>query len=155
MIIHDVTITIKPRIIIDSREKRPLPFQDWKSGTVIKALETGDYSLESYENIVTIERKSLSDLILCVGTERSRFFGCISRLSKYPYKYLLVETNLKTILEGNWRYGREIKSQHLIGALNVILVRYGIPVLFLDNPQSASIFIQNLFDKIIKYGTKP
>ena len=57
--------------IIDSREQLPLDLAPLQ--TVPGTLTTGDYSVKGLESIVAIERKSLSDLLSCIGTSRERF----------------------------------------------------------------------------------
>ena len=51
--------------IVDTREKLPLDLATLK--TVNQSLMTGDYSVVGLENIVTVERKSLDDLLGCVA----------------------------------------------------------------------------------------
>jgi len=51
--------------ICDTREQRPLNLAPLQ--VVTGTLATGDYSVQGLENIVAIERKSLSDLLGCVG----------------------------------------------------------------------------------------
>lgn len=55
---------------------------------------TGDYSLQGYEDKIRLERKSLQDLIMCVGRERKRFERELERLKKYEYRSI--------ICEGSW-----------------------------------------------------
>lgn len=64
------------KIIIDSREQAPFTFQHEKyAGTVAEpgTLDTGDYSLAGLTDRVAVERKSLPDLVACLGRERERF----------------------------------------------------------------------------------
>lgn len=136
------------KIIIDSREQRMLDFSDWKSGVIRKTMKTGDYSLMGFDDILVVERKSLTDLVMCTGRERERFERCLSRMELYPYRYLLLETSASDIHKGRWR--SNIHPNQVIGFLNSIQVKRKIQVLYLSNPQVASIFLMNLFDKILK-----
>ncbi|MGN6544490.1 MAG: hypothetical protein ACTHK7_05545, partial [Aureliella sp.] len=63
--------------IVDTREQTPLDLAPLRvqPGT----LDTGDYALAGCDS-VRIERKSLPDLIACVGRERDRFDREIERL---------------------------------------------------------------------------
>ncbi len=64
------------KILIDSREQSPFAFQHEKyTGTVteVGTLDTGDYSLAGLTDRVAVERKSLPDLVACLGRERERF----------------------------------------------------------------------------------
>ena len=57
--------------IIDSREQKPLDLEPLT--TITSTLVTGDYSVRGLEHVVAIERKSLDDLVGCVGRDRERF----------------------------------------------------------------------------------
>ena len=87
--------------IIDTREQLPLDLAPLRieRGT----LTTGDYSVKGLENVVAIERKSLEDLVLCVGTERERFERCVQRMLAYPVRCLVVESDWAALESGNWR----------------------------------------------------
>lgn len=56
-------------------------------------LATGDYSLLGLQHVVAIERKSLQDLIMCIGKERERFEKEIQRLLAYPVRAIVVESD--------------------------------------------------------------
>lgn len=87
--------------IIDTREQQPLDLSPLRMepGT----LDTGDYSVRGLEHVVRIERKSLDDLVACVGRERERFDREVQRLLAYPVRVLLVEATWSDIEAGNWR----------------------------------------------------
>jgi DNA excision repair protein ERCC-4 len=72
--------------ICDTREQLPLCLEPLRvqSGT----LDTGDYSLSGCEHIVRIERKSLDDLLGCVGRDRERFDREVQRLLAYPVRVI-------------------------------------------------------------------
>ena len=70
----------KPVVLVDSREQLPLPLlanhPNWIGGERRVALKTGDYSVEGMENIITLKRKSLGDLMDYIVTSRHRFLAC-------------------------------------------------------------------------------
>lgn len=87
--------------IIDTREQLPLdlaPLQV-EPGT----LATGDYSVRGLEHVVALERKSLTDLLCCVGSERERFDREIQRMLAYPVRCLVVEATWSDLEAGEWR----------------------------------------------------
>lgn len=141
----------KNKILVDTREKRPLQFPEWLGGIEIKTL-SADYSLEGFEDILLIERKSLSDLISCIGKDRERFIRCLERLSNFKHKYLLIEASALDIYKGKWRYGTFVKPNHVIGFLNKIVVDFGIEIWYYSNNVVASTFLMNFFDKVLRYG---
>ena len=82
------------KIIIDTREQLP-----WEFGfhtTSKKKLDTGDYSMEGYESIFTIERKRSVSEIANNITE-SRFKDVLERMGKIPHSFMLLEFNLEDI----------------------------------------------------------
>lgn len=99
--------------IVDSREQRPLKLSplNVERGT----LQTGDYCLKAIPNAIRIERKSLPDLIGCVGRDRGRFEREIERLLAFPVRVLLIESTWAAIELGQWR-GR-VKPNQVIGSL--------------------------------------
>ena len=82
-------------IIIDTREQQPWVFNHYL--TANRKLDTGDYSIEGLENIVTIERKKSASEFANNITE-SRFKDVIDRLSKIKHSFLLLEFDLEDIL---------------------------------------------------------
>lgn len=84
--------------VIDSREKTPL---ELASLNVERAtLVTGDYSVKGLTDVIAVERKSLQDLAMCVGRERSRFEREILRLLAYPHRLVVVEGSWNDIERG-------------------------------------------------------
>lgn len=79
-----------PPIIVDSREQCPLVFTvSSETGT----LETGDYSVIGLTHLITVERKSLANLLACAGRERDRFKRELQRLRAYRFRLLVVESD--------------------------------------------------------------
>src|SRR4051812_24911219 len=81
--------TAQPVLIVDSREKSPLVFTRLPSrpGTLV----TGDYSVAGCDNLFSVERKIIADLVgCCVGDARERFERELHRLRGFTFKRLLV-----------------------------------------------------------------
>lgn len=96
-------------VIIDTREQRKYKFQNLKSDKyygeipisvkcVSGALKTGDYSIKGYENEITIERKSKSDLFGSIG-RRENFEARLNRMSAMRHAHVVVEAELGEIFE--------------------------------------------------------
>ena len=83
----------KPVIIIDTREQKPYKFS---IPTIKKALPSGDYSIVGYEDDITVERKSLPDLVRFCGRDRSRFMNQCNRLVEIKHRLLIVESSWLT-----------------------------------------------------------
>ncbi|MCC7291439.1 MAG: hypothetical protein IT449_05175 [Phycisphaerales bacterium] len=91
---------LSPTIIIDTREQAPFTFANLPSepGT----LDTGDYSVRGLEHLVAVERKSLDDLLACVGRERERFKRELQRLRAYRFRLLIVEASAADLEQGTY-----------------------------------------------------
>jgi ERCC4-type nuclease len=104
--------------IVDTREQAPLDLSPLR--VEVGTLETGDYSVRGLESVVRIERKSLGDLVACVGRERERFDREVQRLLAYEVRILVVEATWSQIESHSeampqWR-GR-ITSSQVVGSL--------------------------------------
>jgi ERCC4-type nuclease len=71
---HSITRKIpKPVVLIDTREQSPFDFSrfpNWIADQRKQKLHVGDYSVEGMEDLIVIERKSLSDLITTLMQQR-------------------------------------------------------------------------------------
>jgi DNA excision repair protein ERCC-4 len=122
-------------IIVDSREIQPLIFTRLESrrGT----LQTGDYSIAGLEQLFSIERKSIADLVsCCVGESRSRLERELHRLRGYRFKRLLVVGSRDDIYLG--RYRSSISPKAVVATLNAFECRYDVPVVFVPNAIQAA-----------------
>jgi ERCC4-type nuclease len=74
--------------VVDTREKEPLIFNRFESvpGTLI----SGDYSVLGLEQLFAVERKSIDDLVGCMGENQSRFERELQRLRGFRFKRLLI-----------------------------------------------------------------
>ncbi len=98
--------------IVDTREQLPLCLDPLR--VQVGTLDTGDYSLLGCDHI-RIERKSLDDLLGCVGRDRERFDREVQRLLAFPVRVLLVEASWPQIELGQWR--SKLKPEAVIGSL--------------------------------------
>jgi DNA excision repair protein ERCC-4 len=104
--------------IIDSREQTPLDLSPLSTTTT--TLTTGDYSIRGLEHVVCVERKSLADLVGCVGSDRERFEKEVQRLLAYPVRVLVIESTWEAIESHEpalpqWR--GKVSKESVIGSL--------------------------------------
>lgn len=126
-----------PVIIIDTREKEPYTFS---LPGLRRKLDAGDYSLEGYENRVSVERKTLPDFIHTVIRGRKRFMKELSKLSGYEAACVVVESELREILSGEFRSAAHPHA--LMGTIVSIILDFGIPVYFCSDRQCAIQFVE-------------
>jgi DNA excision repair protein ERCC-4 len=125
----------QPTIIVDSREQEPLTFTRLQS--VRGTLTTGDYSIRGLEELFSIERKSIADLVgCCIGENRERFERELHRLRGYRFKRLVIIGSRAEI--EMQRYHSRIPPKSILGSLNAWEVRFDIPVLFCQTPELAA-----------------
>jgi len=127
------------RAVIDTREQTPLDLQPLQSqpGT----LTTGDYSVLGLESVIAIERKSLPDLIGCVGRDRERFEREVMRLKAYPVRAIVVEATWADIERGAWR--GKVKPESVIGSC-IGWIAAGVPVLMVGDHQRAGVHVSRM-----------
>jgi DNA excision repair protein ERCC-4 len=115
-----------PLFLVDTREQRPYIFGRSRVAT----LAEGDYTAEGVENIVRVERKSLPDLLACIGRERERFIRELERLAVYRYACIVVEASLPDIAAGKWPCPSRVYPRAVTASLAAWSVRYGVHVVF-------------------------
>jgi ERCC4-type nuclease len=85
----------KPVVLVDTRERAPFPLYanrpNWIGEERRVALKMGDYTLEGMERLLSLERKSLADVVACTVTYRQRFLAACARLARFRWKAILIE----------------------------------------------------------------
>ena len=126
--------------IVDTREQEALSFDPERVGVIRRALPAGDYSIEGFEDLVAVERKSLVDFVSTVIRGRERFHKELKRLADYESACIVVEADLADIIEGKYVSGAHPNS--VLGAAISIIVDFGIPVFFCGSRQAACRFVE-------------
>lgn len=96
-------------IVIDTREQHPYSFTNFYTNsaegrrpllirTSRETLRTGDYSILGMEDLIAVERKSLSDLYGTLGTGRERFERELARFAKLRWGAVVIEAGWDRIL---------------------------------------------------------
>jgi DNA excision repair protein ERCC-4 len=128
-----------PVVVIDTREQDPLVFERLASfrGT----LQTGDYSVAGLQDLFSIERKTVSDLVgCCMGDNRDRFERELHRLRGYRFKRLLVVGSEAGILAG--QYHSNIKPAAVLATVCAFEMRYDLPVVFVPTAQAGARLVE-------------
>ena len=128
-------------VIVDTREQRPLRFKD--VNVIHRALKSGDYSIqgpdgESFEDRISIERKSLDDLLSSITHRREYFDANMERLLKLRSRALLVECLPNHLERGAWF--PKVHPNSVIGTLFKWKMR-GVPVIYAVNQEQASKYV--------------
>jgi ERCC4-type nuclease len=125
--------------IIDTREQMPLSLEPLR--VEVGTLTTGDYSVRGLEHLIAVERKSLADLLNCVGQERERFDREVQRLLAYPVRALVVEATWADVEQGQWR--SKVTPAAAIGSL-LGWIATGLPVVMAGSHERAGRYVSRL-----------
>ncbi len=89
-----------PTVLVDTREQVPFSFsrfRGWFAAVERTTLKLGDYSVAGLEEVCTIERKDLSDLVHSFTAERQGFVNRLKQMSRLPHSLLLVTAPLSQV----------------------------------------------------------
>jgi ERCC4-type nuclease len=131
----------KPVVLVDTREKEPFPLflnhPNWIGGERRVALKTGDYTVEGMESLLSLERKTLADIVACTVTYRKRFLAVCSRLARFRWKAILVEATLEDIKGGLEPFDipSEVHPNAVCGTFDAIEAKFGIPIIYSSGNQ--------------------
>jgi len=109
-------------------------------------LKVGDYSCRGFEDLVAIERKTLSDLWTSLTSESARFKRELEVLATYERKWLLIEALESSFL--SFQLDRKIHPNSIRGALVSIEIRLNIPVWQSESTQDAERWV---LDRLLKF----
>lgn len=125
-------------VVVDTREKQPWELASGRVlGREFRKLETGDYTVAGFEDILCIDRKaSVSEL--ATNVNQKRFKKELERMKEIPHAYLILEANLSEVLEypHNSNLPPHVKSKirmngsFLLRCLTRMEIKYGFNVIF-------------------------
>ena len=115
---------------------------------ITRGLPTGDYSLLGLENDVIVERKTLPDLIACLGRERERFENELLRMRGFASAVVIVEALFDEVAQGNYR--SKLNPKCAVQTVISFCANYRIPFFFCKNGKAAE---RCAFDFLRHYHT--
>lgn len=126
-----------PMVLVDSREQTPLPLflnhPNWIGGERRTKLAVGDYSIVGMEDLIALERKSMSNIISSTMVNRERFIRSCARLAGFRWKAILIEATYEDMKSPYWHIEDLVTQAHpnaVCGTLDAIEAKFGIPVLY-------------------------
>lgn len=125
------------RVIVDSREQHPFTFECGRYDVTVEAgtLTVGDYSLAGLVDRVAVERKSLPDLVACLGRERERFERELQRAAALDAFAVVVEASWSELAAGQYR--SQLKPHAACQSVLAFTGRYRVPFLFAGSRAAA------------------
>ncbi len=132
----DMKLVCPFRVVVDTREQAPFHFLNIDPFSIVflttnVALQTGDYSISGLEDRVTIERKSISDLLGSITAGRSRFereFERMAEMARHPlggFACVVVEGELSEVCRHVAEKTR-LSTDSLLGTIDSWSIRYGV-----------------------------
>ena len=92
------------KVLVDTREQKPYTFEGYPDVTTEDVgLDTGDYTVEGYEDVFVIERKSLPDLMGTMTRGRNRFQRELDRAADMGMFEVVIEASRDQIEAGDYR----------------------------------------------------
>lgn len=118
------------KIIVDTREQAGWTFADPRYAAAVEegTLNVGDYSLPGLTDRVAVERKSLPDLVQCLGRERERFERELQRAAGLSAFCVVVEASWADLADG--RYRSVMKPHAACQSVLAFACRYRVPFFF-------------------------
>ena len=126
------------KVVFDSREQQPFTFHLGKyAGMTLEVgtLDTGDYSLAGLTDRVAVERKSLPDLVACLGRERERFERELQRAAALDAFAVVVEASWADLAGGQYR--SQLNPHSACQSVLAFTARYRIPFMFAGSRAAA------------------
>jgi len=125
-----------PVLIKDSREPAVAWDEYFKAPMIVRKLDTGDYSVDGLETMIAIERKTLDDLVGCLGKGRARFERELERSQALDYFAVILEEGYAQLATGNYR--SQLNPRAAVESISAFEVRYGTHFLFAGSQELAA-----------------
>lgn len=135
-------------ILTDTREQAPYLFTGYEVQVEPATLPVGDYSIPGFMDRVSIERKSLDDLIGCLTTGRDRFEKELRRARSYGFFAVVVEGSLSDIYQG--MYTSNMAPQSALQSILAFTIRYGTNFIWAENRQGGEYVTHGLLSKYLR-----
>lgn len=137
-------------IIVDSNEALPQHRGYRFPNDRVLQLDCADYSGWSCIDRLRIERKSMPDLLNCVGSRRKDFErGTLWPMTSYPHRYLLLEFSLPQLAAGGWAKPLVLPTA-AIGSIFAWSIRYGVQPIFAGDAAHARAAVARIVALVTK-----
>jgi hypothetical protein len=138
-------------IIADTREKKPWNFGFFGMEQITKKVETGDYTVQGFEDKISVDRKqNVSELYQNLFKEYPRFKREMERmegmeayiLCEFPYSHILTFPDTMPLVwcaKAKKKVPMKLRftSQHIIDRVEAITKRHGVIFLYNDTRREA------------------
>jgi len=139
------TELLQPVLIQDTREQRGYG-ELFESEYVVDTLSCGDYSVVGLQHLVSVERKTLQDLLQSLTRGRERFEAELARSRAFQRFYVVVEASAPDVLQGRFEGKSQANPRAIWESICCFSVRYW-PFLFCGNRWAGAQLTQSLLLK--------
>jgi ERCC4-type nuclease len=116
----------------------------------IETISVGDYTARGVEHLISLERKSLPDLLGSLTHDRDRFERELAKARAYQKFFVVIEASATDVLEGNYgRFGANINPTSIWETVATFSTRYA-PFIFADNPGTAARYCESILGKFVR-----
>ena len=144
--------TPRPVLLVDSREKNPFSFvrfRGWFAKIERKPLRLGDYSVAGLEEVCTVERKDLADLVQSFTAQRTAFVERLRQMSRYPQRLLVITAALSQVKS---RYPHSAANPNTITqSLIAALAGLGVPFLCVETHELGEEMVASYLYQVFLY----
>ena len=154
---HENPMTAPFVVVIDTREQLPYTFKNIEVGgkrlnvpTERGTLASGDYSIKGFENLITIERKSVCDFYGSITTGRERLKAEFERMESMQFSAIVVEGRLETVLDSLF-HGRRVNPNAIRATVASWSVKYQTRWFFSTSREQGERLVFELLEKFYRY----
>ncbi len=144
--------TPRPIVLVDTREQNPFSFgrfRGWFAGVQKKPLKLGDYSVEGLEEVCTVERKDLPDLVHSFTAQRSVFVQRLRQMSGYPQRLLVITAALSQVKSAYPHSGAN--PNQITQSLVAALAGLGVPFLCVETHELGEEIVASYLYQVFLY----
>lgn len=146
-------------VIKDTREQEGYFFNKFDScaGMIDHKLDTGDYTLQGFEDKICVERKGcVEELAVNLGQKKYAFMDEIERMKTFDHKFLVLEFSLEDLLKFpdetripvKNKGSLKITGKYMLKCLIEFELYHNVHVLFCGNKRNAFLAVTSLFKRI-------
>jgi len=144
--------TPRPVVLVDSRGQNPLSFarfRDWFAGVEVETLKVGDYSVRGLEDVCTVERKDLADLVHSFTVQRAAFVERLRQMSRYPQRLLVITAALSQVKSPYPHSGAS--PNKITHSLVAALAGLGVPFLCVETHELGEEIVASYLYQVFLY----
>lgn len=146
-------------VIKDTREQDGYYFSSFDkcSGMIEQKLDTGDYTIQGFEDKICVERKGcVEELAVNLGQKKHAFLNEIERMKDFPHKFLVLEFSLEDLLKFpdetripvKNKAALKITGKYMIKCLMEFALYNNVQILFCGNKYNAFLAVTSIFKRI-------